>query len=103
MICLVFEDKGQAQIALDFVSKYAGYPRVGVNAATGQPEPGKQRTEKWAELRQRLTDEKWFFPKVPPEKLAGIPDEVIQQFYDSFDFTEEEYERSWIKEEGQTR
>jgi hypothetical protein len=45
----------EAQVALDI-----GCAKVGVNAKTGQPEPDKQVTERWA-IPQQIVDGRWVF------------------------------------------
>jgi hypothetical protein len=46
----------EAQVALDI-----GCAKVGVNAKTGQTEPDKQVTERWA-IPQQIVDGRWVFP-----------------------------------------
>ena len=57
----------EAQVALDI-----GCAKVGVNAKTGQPEPDKQVTERWA-IPQQITDGRWVFPSPDDEGVdAGV-------------------------------
>jgi hypothetical protein len=55
----------EAQVALDI-----GCAKVGVNAKTGQPEPDKQVTERWA-IPQQILDGRWVFPSSNEEGIES--------------------------------
>ena len=57
----VFDTEEQALAAEAQVSVALGYIKVGVNAATGLPDPTAQATERWA-IPQQITDGRWVFP-----------------------------------------
>lgn len=52
----------EAQVALEI-----GCAKVGVNAKTGQPEPDKQVTERWA-IPTQIADGRWVF--VSPDDVG---------------------------------
>ena len=91
----VFEDEQTAIAAEAVICQIAGAPLIGRNAKTGLPAPDKCKTERWAIPMQRL-DEKWVFPKVPPELLDQYPQEVIDGFNSSFPYVLEECQEDWF-------
>ncbi len=58
---LVFDSLSEAVSAEAQISQEMGYPKVGVNAATGQPSPSAQTTDYWATPEQIL-DGRWVLP-----------------------------------------
>lgn len=57
----VFETEAEASAAEAQVAADTGCPNVGVNAATGLPDPNAQVTQRWA-IPQQITDGRWVFP-----------------------------------------
>ena len=98
----VWDTESEAQTALDYINASGWFPIVGVNAATGDPQPDKQQTILWAaEVLQRVTDNKWCFPRIPEARLdaIGVPAEDRQAFLDTFNPSIEEYDPSWFPTE----
>jgi hypothetical protein len=56
----VFDTAEQALAAEAQVALGIGCAKVGVNAKTGQPEPDRQITERWAVVQQ-IADGRWVF------------------------------------------
>ena len=56
----VFNTEAEAIAAEAAISEAIGCTKVGVNARTGQPEPTKQTTERWA-VPQQILDGRWVF------------------------------------------
>ena len=95
MLYYVFETESEATQAEQAISQVGGAPIVGINALTGQPEPNKQKTERWAIPMQRL-DGKWVFPYVGDERISEYPTDVKDQFNSTFTYTLEEYSSDWF-------
>jgi hypothetical protein len=57
----VFDTEDEALAAEAQIAETIGCIKVGVNAKTGQPEPDKQVTERWA-IPQQISDGRWVFP-----------------------------------------
>ena len=79
----VFEDEATAIASEAMICQIGQTPIVGINAATGQPEPTKAKTERWAIPQQRL-DGKWVFPVVPEKMRQNIPVEQQQAWSVAF-------------------
>ena len=92
----VFDDEATANGAQDYICLVAQVPIVGRNAKTGQLEPNKAKTERWAIPQQRATDGKWVFPQVPDEVTAQFPLEVAIAFNTNFPNVKEDYDDSWF-------
>jgi hypothetical protein len=98
----VFNTEQEAIAAELDIRSLGGLPRVGVNAKTGQPQPNKQKTERWAVPQQRL-DGKWIFPCIPLSLCIelGVTMEQVQQWYMAHPNVTEEYDETWFPtEEG---
>jgi len=95
MLYYVFENEQTALAAEATICIIAGAPLIGYNALTGEPEPAKQKTERWAIPKQRL-DGKWVFEKVPSEKLEEYSQEIIDSFNSNYPNTLEEYSSDWF-------
>ena len=81
---LSFPTEEAAEAAQAQVATNMGLPRVGVNAATGQPQPNATRTTAWASVQKKHEEDKWYFTKPPESALSGISG-----------YTEEETDESW--------
>ena len=57
----------EAQIALSI-----GCVKIGINAATGQPDHNAQATERWA-IPQQIADGRWVFPSPDDEGVIQDP------------------------------
>jgi hypothetical protein len=57
----VFDTEDEALAAEAQIAETIGCIKVGVNAKTGQPEPDKQVTERWA-IPQQISDGRWVLP-----------------------------------------
>ena len=58
---LVFNTEAEAEVAQAATATAMGLPIVGVNAKTGNAEPNKQQTTRWAEPCHVATG-KWIIP-----------------------------------------
>ena len=94
----VWDDEAVAQAALDYINGSGWFPITGVNAATGQPQPNKQKTERWCSEIQERVDGKWCFPRIPESRMdaIGVPPEDRQAFLDAFNPSIEEYQDGWF-------
>ena len=95
----VFDLKKTAIAAEKYICTVAGFPWIGNNAKTGQAEPDKQQTLKWADISKRATDGKWYFEKLADSDFANIPTEVVDKFNTDFPHTIEEKQANWIEED----
>lgn len=89
-----------AEAALDALNNNQRLPLVGRNAKTGQLEPNKQKTTKWANEVQVFTDGMVGFPRMPESLLdsLGVSAEERQAFLDGYNPTIEEFDPAWIPE-----
>jgi len=78
----VFNTEQEALDAEAQVAQEIGCAKVGVNAKTGEPQPEKQVTERWA-IPQQIQDGRWVF--VSPDDVGEEAGE------DWFPSTEEMY------------
>ena len=94
----VWNTEAEAQAALDFINNSGWFPIIGRNAKTGELQPDKQKTTKWADSVQERLDGKWCFPRIEEVRLdaLGIPPETRQGFLDAFQPTIEEYQSEWF-------
>lgn len=69
----VFDTEAEALAAEAEVAATIGYAKVGVNAKTGQPEPDKQVTERWA-IPQQIQDGRWVFVSPDDEGVEAGED-----------------------------
>lgn len=97
----VFDDEQTALGAEAYITQVGGAPIVGRNFATGQPEPDKTKTERWAIPQQRVTDGKWVFPIVPQEIAEQYPPEVSAAFNTNYPNVKEEFDPLWFPEEDE--
>ena len=56
----VFETEQEALEAESIIAQSIGCIKIGTNAKTGQPEPEKTGTERWA-IPQQIQDGRWVF------------------------------------------
>jgi hypothetical protein len=94
----VFNDEQTAIAAESMICQLGQTPITGINAATGLPEPTKQKTERWAIPQQRL-DGKWVFQRVPESMRANIPEEQQQAFNTNYPHIIETYNPEWFNTE----
>ena len=92
----VFDTEATAIAAEAMICQLGQTPIVGVNAATGLPEPNNQKTERWAIPRERL-DGKWCFERVPQSVRDGIPQAQQDAFDAAFPNTIEVYSPTWFE------
>lgn len=57
----VFDTEADALAAEAEISESLGLPIVGVNALTGEPDPSKTGTERWA-VPEQIADGRWVIP-----------------------------------------
>jgi len=69
----VFDTEAEALAAEAEVAQAMGLAKVGVNAKTGQPEPDKQTTERWA-IPQQISDGRWVFASPDDEGIEAEED-----------------------------
>lgn len=62
-----FNTEQEALSAESAISSLGEFPIIGRNAKTGDLEPDKQLTLRWAEPKKNKHD-KWVFPRVPKEE-----------------------------------
>lgn len=93
--CYVFDNREAAQGALDFIHSSSVFPLVGKNAKTGEPQPNKQKTERWADVKERV-DGKFYFPRLPEAYREGLPQEQTESFNASFPHSVEGFESAWV-------
>lgn len=94
---LVFDTEATAIAAEAMICQLGGTPIVGVNAATGLPDPAAQQTERWAIPRQRL-DGKWVFPRVPAHRRTHITPVQEAAFDAAFANTIENFSPEWFEQ-----
>lgn len=94
----VFNDQQTALDAEAYICSIAQTPVVGKNALTGQPEPAKAKTVRWAVPEQRATDGKWVFPVVPDHIASQYPPEVASAFNTNYPNVKETFDSSWFPE-----
>ena len=94
----VFDIEQRALDAEAYICKAGGVPFVGRNAKTGELQPNKTKTERWAIPQQRLSDGKWIFPVVPDELVARCDQSVISVFHEAYPHVKEEYDPTWFME-----
>jgi hypothetical protein len=68
----IFDTEQEAIAAEAQVAAAIGCIKVGVNAKTGQPEPDKQATERWA-IPQQIQDGRWVFPSLDNTGVEADP------------------------------
>ena len=90
----VFDTEATAIAAEAMICQLGQTPVTGINAATGLPEPTKQKTERWAIPRQRL-DGKWVFQRVPEAMRANIPQPQQSAFDAAYPHTVETESPEW--------
>ena len=66
----IFDTEAEALAAEAEVAATIGCIKVGVNAKTGQPEPDKQVTERWA-IPQQIQDGRWVFASPDDEGVEA--------------------------------
>ena len=96
MECYVFNTLLEAENSLAYIDEAGGTPITGRNALTGELEPLKTKTETWAKIQQRITDNKYFFPRVSEDILSLYPLEVLKNFNDNYTFVIETFDSSWL-------
>lgn len=69
---LVFATEADAAVAIAEIDAAMGYPMVGVNAATGLPDPEAVGAETWSTPVQRL-DGLWIVPRHPDFDVSVPP------------------------------
>jgi len=81
---LSFTTEAAAEAAQSQVATNMGLPRVGVNAATGLPEPNATQTTAWATVQKKWEENKWYFSMPPGDRLLGVSG-----------YTQEETDDTW--------
>ena len=66
----IFNTEQEALEAEIQVAHAIGCIKVGTNAKTGEPEPQKQATERWA-IPQQIVDGRWVFPSPDDEGVEA--------------------------------
>jgi hypothetical protein len=72
MLYRVFTTESEAIAAEAVISAAMGYPKPGINAATGEVEPDCI-TERWA-VPQQIADGRWVFPSPDDEGVEADED-----------------------------
>jgi len=70
---LVFNTEAEAFTAEALIAEEIGCVVIGVNAATGLPDPTAQMTEQWA-IPQQIVDGRWVFPSHDGTGVDPSPD-----------------------------
>jgi hypothetical protein len=94
----VFDNEATAIAAEAMICQIGQTPIIGINVATGLPEPDKQKTERWAIPQQRV-DGKWVFARVPLETRQNIPEAQQEAFNNAFPHLLEEYKDNWFTQD----
>ena len=90
----VFNNKGLANGADNYISVAGGCPRTGTK--NGKPVPDHfGKTIRWGIPQQRI-DGKWILPRLPEELRNQQPDEVVNDFNANFPHTIEIFDYSWL-------
>lgn len=85
--------------ALYAVNNSGWFPIVGHNAKTGELEPNKAKTTKWADVVQERDDNGTFvFPRISPARLdaLNVPVAERQAWWDAFQPDVEERTNGWF-------
>ena len=69
----VFNTEAEALAAEAEVAQAMGLAKIGTNAKTGQPQPDKQVTERWA-IPQQIQDGRWVFVSPDDEGVEAGED-----------------------------
>ena len=81
---LSFPTEAAAEAAQAQVATNMGLPRVGVNAATGLPEPNATRTTAWATVQKKWEEDKWYFSKPPESSMDGVSGHTEEETDDTW-------------------
>ena len=68
----VFNTEAEAVAAEAQIAQSIGCVKIGINAATGQPDHNAQATERWA-IPQQIADGRWVFPSPDDEGVIRDP------------------------------
>ncbi len=87
---LVFSSQAEAAAANATISANMGYAIVGVNAATGEPNPNAQQTTQWAIPQETASTattypSSWVFPMPASQYMTGAAN-----------YTEAAYDPTWF-------
>ena len=93
----VFDLRKTAISAERFICNIAGFPWISNNAKTGEPEPDKQKTLRWALIQKRATDGKYYFETLDDSDFENVPVEIINKFNNDFPHTIEEKQSDWVE------
>ena len=96
--CYVFDTLEVAEDALDYINTTGNLPMTGKNALTGELEPNKAKMETWAEIKQRITDNKYWFPRVSEVFRSQYTQEVIDTFATNYPHVVENYSSDWVEQ-----
>jgi len=91
----VYDNEQVAKDAELYIRQLGSLPITGVNAKTGEIEPNKQQTTRWANIRKRL-DGKFVFPRVPQANIDATPQSAKDYFDTNYPHTIEVYDSSWF-------
>lgn len=94
----VFTNATVATNALNAINATGWFPITGINAATGQPEPNKAKTTKWADEVQETADGKFVIPRIPTSLLnkLNVPEAERKAWWDAFLPDVEMYDPNWF-------
>jgi len=96
----IFDTKEKAQAALDEINVDERFPIIGRNAFSGELEPNKQKTLCWCDsVKERDTDKKYYFSRLPDKELAKLSDEKKLAFMTKHNPKIEKFEKEWVKEQ----
>jgi hypothetical protein len=97
----VFTDATVATNALNAINGSGWFPITGNNAETGEPEPGKAKTTKWADEVRATADGKYVFPRIPTAIMdaQNVPEAERKAWWDAFTPDVESYNEAWFPPE----
>lgn len=95
----VFNTEEEALAAEQDISIIGQVPIVGTNAKTGEPNPNAQKVLRWAIPQQRVTDNKWVFPRPGADLIGNADPAAVEAFQNNHSYTLEKYDPSWFSAE----
>ena len=93
MECYIFDNQYICEQAADFINSDSMFPIAGNNI-------DKAKTERWAVPTERITDNKWYFPRIPQEFIDIQPQDMIDYFNNNYPNTIETFQKDWVKNDN---
>ena len=93
---MIFETLEIAENAELAIEQIGQFPIIGLRASDGEPQPEKQKTEKWDTPRQRK-DGKWILTRLPLAFRTQYAEHEAE-FDSNYPHVIEEYNPDWFDE-----